>query len=361
MHPLTRCAFIGCALVVLTARTACAEIEADPDKVYHLTRHHGPWMVMVASFFDTGAGPDEATSPTEAANALVLELRQRGLPAYVYEMNSFDSPVMTTNRYGEEEMRRPSHRYHEICVLAGNYSTIEEDTEDGHLAQETLAWVKRYDIQSEAFDDVVFSRTEGQPNPLSGAFLTVNPMLTPEEISAGQREQDFRKLASFNAGVPYSLLDNPGSYTLVIATFRGRTFHHGLGQSLEEDPFDSRSATIRALQLVTGGSIGEETGLAEAARSATQLASHLNVHDNVEAYVWHDQFTSVVTVGSFSSPHDPAIEVYRQQFLVSPHVDQTTGEMRGFTQIPVDYGSNEYQMIVYDTVPQLMPVPRRND
>jgi hypothetical protein len=352
---LSRIALASFALITLTASIASAEIEADPDKVYHLTRHHGPWMIMVASFFDTGPIDEESTSPIEAANALVLELRQCGLPAYVYEMDSLDSPVMTTNRLGEEEMRRPSHRYHEICVMAGNYSSIEDP-----VAQETLAWVKRYNIQSEAFTDVVFSRTPGQPAPLSGAFLTVNPILTPEEISALQREEDFRDLASFNIGIPYSLLNNPGNYTLVIATFRGQVIHQGLDPNRDE-PSDGRSATVRALEMITGGSIAERAGLAEAARSATQLASHLNVNEEVEAYVWHDQFTSVVTVGSFTSPQDPTIELYRQRFAVQPHVDPTTMEMHGFTQIPVDYGSNEYQMIVYDPVPQLMPVPGAND
>jgi hypothetical protein len=357
MHPLVRYGIISCALAVATTVSA-AEIEAEPGKVYHLTRHHGPWMVMVASFLDTGPVPEESTSPAEAANALVLELRQRGLPAYVYEMDSFDSPVMTTNRVGEEEIRRPSHRYHEICVLAGNYRSLDDS-----VGQQTLAWIKRYQIESEVFGDVAFNPTPGQPGPLSGAFMTVNPMLSPEEVSAHEREEHFEQVASFNEGIPYSLLDNPGRYSLVVATFRGRTIHQGLDPS-KDDPVDSRSATVRALQMMTGGSIGERAGLADAARTAIQLASYLRTQKDVEAYVWHDQFASMVTVGSFASQNDAAINTYRERFSSQPEMNASTGQMVWnvqFDQIPMDYGSNEYQMIVYDPIPQLMPVPGSND
>jgi hypothetical protein len=339
-----------------------AEIEAVPGKVYHLTRHHGPWMVMVASFLETGPVPEESTSPAEAANALVLELRQLGLPAYVYEMNSLGSPVMTTNRYGENEIRQPSHRYHEICVLAGNYDSLEDP-----VGQQTLEWVKRHRIESEAFDDVVFSSTDGQPSPLSGAFLTVNPMLTPEEVSAHERQEQWERIASFNRGVPYSLLDNPGNYSLVIATFRGRVVHQGLDDPeldpSQADPFESRSATVRALEMIDG-SLGESVGLADAARSATQLASHLRTQEDVEAYVWHDQFSSMVTVGSFTSPTDPAINHFRERFASVPKMNEATGQMAWsvqYDQIPVDYGSNEFQLIVYDPIPQVMPVPGSQD
>lgn len=343
---------IVCGLVISTVQASAGDIEAIPGKVYHLTRHFGPWMIMVASFQDTGPVPDESTSPAEAANALVLELRQRGLPAYVYEMDSFDAPVMTTNRTGEEELRRPSHRYHAYCVLAGNYQTLDDS-----VGQATLAWVKRYRIESDVFDEVMFNPTPGQPLPLSGAFMTINPLLSAEEISALQRDEDFVALASLNKGVPYSLLDNPGKYTLVVATFRGRTVHQGINP-LADEPVDSRSATVRAMEMITGGSIGERAGLADAARTATQLVSHLRINENLEeAYVWHDQFASMVTVGSFASPNDPAIEIYRQRFSATPSVDPGTGQMIGFTQIRTDYDSNEYQMIVYDRYPQLMPVP----
>ncbi len=352
MHSLVSYGIISCVLAA-TATASAAEIEAIEGKVYGLTRHHGPWMVMVASFLDTGLDtgpvPEELTSPVEAANALVLELRRLGLPAYVYEMNSLDSPVMTTNREGEEEMRRPSHRYHEICVLAGNYRSLDDS-----VGQQTLEWIKRHRIESEAFNDVVFSRTPGQPSTLSGAFMTVNPFLTPEEVSAYDREEHWEEIASLNEGIPYSLLDNEGDYTLVVATFRGRVIHQGL------DPVDSRSATLSALQMITGGSIGEQAGLADAARSAIQLASYLRTTENVEAYVWHDQFESLVTVGSFAMPNDPAINHFRQQFAPEQKMNEATGQMVWnvqFDQVPMDYGSNEFQMIVYDPIPQVMPVP----
>lgn len=356
MQSLIRYGIVGWVLSVAINLSA-AEIEAEPGKVYRLTRHHGPWMVMVATFLDTGLVPDDSTSPAEAANALVLELRQHGLPAYVYEMDSFDSPVMTTNRNGAEEIRRPNHRYHEICVLAGNYPALDDS-----LGQQTLAWIKRYQVEGEAFGDVTFASTPGQPSPLSGAFMTVNPLLSPEEVSAHEREEHWEQIASLNRGIPYSLLDNPGRYTLVVATFRGRTLHQGLNPEKDERT-DSRSATVRALQMMTGGSIGERAGLADAARTAIQLASYLRVEKDVEAYVWHDQFSSMVTVGSFASPDDGAIQAYQQRFASQPEMNAATGQMAWnvqFDQIPVDYGSNEFQMIVYDPVPQLMPVPGSN-
>ena len=64
-----------------------------------------------------------------------------------------------------------------------------------------------------------FKPTPGQPSPLSGAFLTVNPLLSPEEV---QQSTVDPLLVKLNTQYDYSLFENPGKYTLVIATFNGK-------------------------------------------------------------------------------------------------------------------------------------------
>ena len=71
--------------LVLWSSTSALAIEAIRGKEYKLTKRHGPWMIMVASFKEP---PDvrrtEGMTPKEAADELVYELRKKGIPAYTF-------------------------------------------------------------------------------------------------------------------------------------------------------------------------------------------------------------------------------------------------------------------------------------
>lgn len=275
-----------CSFVV-PGPVSAGRIEAVEGKVYSLTGSHGPWMIMVASFHSTGDEDAEGKTPEEAANELVFELRQRGLPAYVYTIETGGETVVTRDRTGRP-VERSERRSRSIGVLAGNYPSIDDDT-----AQQTLRWVKEYDPEC-LKEGVIFQPTEKRPTPLARAFLTINPVLTPDDVA---RQKVNPLQATLNSGEPFSLLDNPGAYTLVVARFAGKSVTPGLGtfgQSSDSANWDN--------------------DLDDAAEQARELAAALRREERVESFVWHDKYESIVTVGAFSSRQDPRITGLTQRF-----------------------------------------------
>lgn len=289
-----------CSLLLNGLSVRAAGIEADPSKEYPLTKNRGPWLIMVATLHTTdGDGEtDEGKSPREAAHELVVELRKLGLPAYTYEYEPQQQHIVSKDSLGREEMRKNLRRVKSICVLAGNYNDVNEK-----VAQDSLEWVKK--LRPKSFQDgVYFQPTPGRPNPLSGAFLTMNPLFSSKEIEQKQTVDPL--LVQLNNGERNSLFENKGEYTLVIARFYGK--HMNVKQAEEmkaaasffknNDSLDQAATSARELVTVLRGNYDrEETNF-----------------NNVDAYIWHDRHESVVTVGSFTSPTDPAVKVYIQRF-----------------------------------------------
>lgn len=290
-------------LLISASAHASSRIEADPSKTYSLTRQRGPWMIMVATFHTTdGDGEtDEGKSPQEAATELVLELRQLGLPAYIYEYEPGQERVKVTDRLGREEGRKPLRRYRSTCVLAGNYGDIDEK-----LAQDSLQWVKK--LRPKCLrEGVVYYPTPGRPGPLSGAFLTLNPLLDPSDVEQNRRDP---LLVRLNSGERFSLLENRGTYTLVVARFYGKHMSvkagdqiPSVGQFLKENNLDNAALSARELVTVLRGSF-----------DPNRYDANCKSFCNLDAYIWHDRHESIVTVGSFSSPNDPSIARYVELF-----------------------------------------------
>lgn len=340
--------FIG-VLPVNTARAA--RIEAEAGKRYSLSKNHGPWMIMVASFHTTAENGETQVgkTPEEAADELVLELRKKGIPAYVHSMQPADEPIITVDRNGREVRRKNLRQVTSIGVLAGNYPSLDDD-----VAQRTLKWIKDYSPEC-LEDGVVFEKTEERPTPLAAAFLTINPLLTPEEIEAFKGVDTF--VLRLNHSERNSLLDNEGRYTLVVATFGGKS---GIQTPLGVGGF--------------GRDIKPDDDLDVAAQEARDLAEALRSTENVEAYVWHDRYHSIVTVGSFDSNSDPAAAALTRRFGAN---QQTTALVPKFSntvqylaidgngrKIPDIQNMNAtvlpegFRMWAFDPTPHLMAVPR---
>ncbi|MFG0333148.1 MAG: hypothetical protein ACF8TS_07290, partial [Maioricimonas sp. JB049] len=64
----------------------------------------------------------------------------------------------------------------------------------------------------------------------------------------------------------------------------------------------------------------KDNDLDAAAMQAQQLAIALRDNEGIDAYVWHDRFNSVVTVGAFDSPRDPKIRLFYQKFAATQEV-----------------------------------------
>lgn len=333
-------------------RKMTTKIEADPGKVYTLHKQHGPWMIMVASFQQWGASEEkEGTTPEEAANALVLELRQQKIPAYVHIVKDKSEPIAAADLQGRTQKMKKARLIDSVCVLAGNYSSIEDPK-----GQDTLAFIKQY--HPKCFKDkVVYGKSPGRPGPLSKSFLTSNPLLTEAEIEAAKQASD-PLLVRLNNNERFSLTECPGKYTLVIAKFSGKSVNV-VNETMEkaESYFDTDNdldqAAINARNLV------------QALRSREPFTdpSHpdnaeFQTYCKIEAYIWHDRTSSIVTVGAFDSPTDPKIKQYVQK--LGPRLEVGQDGKRGvhYRYVPVKEESGVLNFLPLDPNPKLIAVPK---
>jgi len=260
-------------------------VEADPNKEYRLTEAEGPYLIMATTLSGTTARQD--------AHALVLELRSRyRWHAYVYEKDF----TRDANRdIGQARGVRYNTRSEtQFAILIGNFPSLEDNQ-----FRRTLEEVRR--CQPEALR----GRTSVVAFSFPMAFGVPNPMLPTEH----QRGTVDPFVESINRDSPYSLLRNPRRYTVQIATFTGRGVI---------DPAD-----IRAIESGRHAFDREESALEMGGRAAAELCRILRER-GVEAYEFHDRFSSIVTVGSFDQPGrrlpdgtmvpDPEIQRIIQQY-----------------------------------------------
>jgi len=349
MKSLVRPAFVLALSILATwdAIGVAGKIEADPNKSYTLSRQCGPWMIMVATLNtpeeDEAPAAADGESPQQSAHNLVLELRRLGMPAYVYEFDPGEQHVLSTDRFGREERRTNKRRMKSVSVLAGNYRNINED-----VAQKSLTWVKQ--VRPKCFvEGIHFQPTPGRPAPLSGAFLTVNPLLSASDLE--QKQSLDPLLVKINNGERYSLFENRGEYTLVIARFYGK--------HMMVNPRDEESMANKFFKNVT---------LDDAAESARELVAVLHGNydketgmNNVDAYIWHDQHESYVTVGSFTSPNDPAIARYLEKF--GPGLKQMGDGTMHYQPSHLGVSGfgrkgDEKRLWLFEPNPEVMKVPR---
>jgi hypothetical protein len=346
------------------------KIAAEKGKRYQLTKQHGPWMIMVANFrpVDEEYRTEQGLTPQEAADELVYELRTKGIPAYTCSQDTIRGRVNGDELAPDRGGRALKYRTQDegITVLAGNYG----DPEDS-VAQKTLAYIKKYhpkfmrQVQKKGTyvnklsNGGLYRQTPGRPEPLSGAFLTINPALTPEE--ARQKKVN-PLLLKLNSSTEYSLLENPGQYTLVVASFEGKSVT--LSNSTQFSTASGGSVALTSANKLEAikQSFKNSDSLDQAAVSAWELAKALRETRGVPAYVWHDQYRSVVTVGSFQSQQDPRIPTMAQQFGAKvqehPETKQSILTAEAVT-IPkeVKPGTQPVKSWILDPQPTLMKVP----
>lgn len=348
--------------------SAWSRIEAVRGKQYRLTKRHGPWMIMVASFEEiAGVAHAEGMSPRQAANQLVFELRKKGVPAYTFEQRGEIAKIKTVDRLGRRKLRFRKARQANIAVLAGNYSS-----RDNRIAQRTLKHIKKFqpDFLRDARDNTaakkklrdggtllklrnggIYRETPGRPGPLSGAFLTINPTLSPRDIRDQQHDPLLLKL---NAHQELSLLNNRGRYTVIVASFYGTPKTQMGGRKprgVERN---------RKLDAALDEAMANAWELSKALRKARSLG----YNRDYEAYVFHDRYRSVVTIGSFNRPDDPRIAQLQRKFgakvrkangTTGPNV--LTAEVFTIPRRPRP-NSGPLKSWFFDPRPALMDVPR---
>ena len=280
-------------------------VDADPNKMYWLTEDQGPWLIMATSFAGPGA--------EEQAHKLVLELRKQYKVEAFMHKRTFDytQPVYGrgVNRYGGPKRMRyqAATKFDEIAVVVGNYMTNDAPGLQEDLERVKTARPACLDISSESVKRQTTQRFIGlrelqrlvhsdpevrELGPMRRAFVARNPLL-PKEYFVSTGIDPF--VLEMNREVEHSLLDNPGQYTVRVASFQGESYFAGEEQKQNAQGFGP------SLDLLKHG---RSRKLEEAADNAHRLTESLRKR-GVEAYEFHDRFESIVTVGSFDSVGTP--------------------------------------------------------
>jgi hypothetical protein len=201
----------------------------------------------------------------------------------------------------------------------------------------------------------ILRRTPGRPKPLSGAFLTTNPLLTPEEAARRRRDPLLLKL---NSGAKYSLLDNPGRFTLIVAT-----------SFIESKTSNGSRQSRKALENFRISQHLDETAMKAWQLAATLREGRIPINNGkygltrrkFEAYVYHDRRGSIVTIGSFNSPNDPRIAELKKNFGAKVRRNPRTGRDVLIAEVatlpdPKNKGAS-LQSWIFDPNPRVMKVP----
>ncbi|MBX3418415.1 MAG: hypothetical protein KF851_12495 [Pirellulaceae bacterium] len=271
-----------------------------------LTETSGPWLIMCSSFLGDNA-EDEARQLCEALH------RELKLPTYYYRKNfdfsnSYEGLYYSSNPENTERdangnlIAKPKKTYtarketfNEIAVLVGDFPTY-----DDAKCQKTLETIKH--MQLDTIDPYSMSRplqgyrrlsqivsendNKKKKGPLGSAFVIANPLAPDEVINPNVVDNTILNL---NKGIPYSLMDCPGQYSVRVASFKGSS-------TFNLSEIEESEKKMNMLQRL--GKPINESKLAKAGENAHLLCTELRKL-GIEAYEFHDRMESYVCVGSF--------------------------------------------------------------
>lgn len=283
----------------------------DINQDIQVTQAHGQWLILVQSYRGTDAH--------KMAREMVMELRNSyKLNAYTFNFSAEErrkeydrvkeliekqKEYLKQNNMPLDQPIRVKHiRIEEnVAVLVGGYATDIE-------ARRELDRIRKLKAPdpSKVKLDIAYFRTEERTekgnklhedarpvNPFTRSGVVRNPAQRPLEAPAPAmgEKSDLELLKRLNASETYSLLKCKKPITLAIKQFQTPTV------------VQSKDAPSTALEK-----IGFRTKPREktdyAATDAHNLADTLR-KQKLDAYVLHDRFCSVVTVGAFDSLQDP--------------------------------------------------------
>ena len=330
-------------------------LEADPDCMYPLSEDNGPWTIMATTF----SGPDAETQARE----LVYELRKKyKLPAYTYQKKfDFTKGVegKGIDKYGAPLAMRYQRKSEllETAVLVGNYSSVSDPEaqkvlkrikvmepealklKEGESTSQSLAGLRT--VQNAILEHANRKKKRG---PMSRAFVITNPLLPSEYFAPRGIDKITLEM---NKGVKYSLLDCPEKYTVQVASFKGQRV---LLDAKTTSGKSARSYLDRGAEL--------NSKLAEAAEKAHKMTEFLRAK-GYEAYEFHDRYTSIVTVGGFSSVGTPRpdgkIEINPQMHAIMKNFGAKPDPVTGKADKP-----QSIQKIPFDMQPTMVEIPRRS-
>jgi len=296
------------------------KVSADSTADYPLDETNGPWMIYVKNYDGPNACDD--------ARALALELRKKhGFKAYVYhkqfdhaasfeEENEFKKREMdirmTLAQNGFENMPlsipKPVRTKfvnggtsNEYAVLVGDFQLM--DDKDINKAFEKIKTLEPECLIAQLKRDIALAEQTGSElsrttqldlqqwatrehykstvRLLSKAMKCTNPILPLDYFN--NRVDHF--VQELNKDSRWSLLRNPGKYTIKVAEFKGYVI---------ADPKEMEEAMKNESKL-------HQTSQLARAGDKAETVCHFLREKGYEAYTFHDRTSSIVTVGTFDT------------------------------------------------------------
>jgi hypothetical protein len=347
------------------------------DHPWAIKPEHGPYFILVKSYVRPAKGSkaaekDPGLTALELAEGLAREVREtHRVQAFLYEYISeerkaeeraklaarqraaayaaqIDSFRQKAQLQGMEfltpdntiHIMSHSHR-DQIGVLVGGFQT-EADAAKG------LAVLKKWPApKNEALMDgsaIVKPGPDGKTpviektrlNPYCNAFVVPNPSVQRNEQAAARGVDPF--LVRLNERNPYSLLKATKGWTLGVKSF---------SSPVEIGNKDSDTSLMRKMGFAKGADV-----LAAGAEQAEQMAKAIRQMRgpgsagqpgpllNLEAFVLHTRNASLVTVGQFDGPDDPALHATRRLLAgIKLGASEDPHGMRPVTNSPAVFGN----------------------
>jgi len=323
-------------------------VAAKPTSSRQLTEVDGPWMILAGSY----AGEEGE----QQANALADELsKDYGLQSFIHEEDfDFSGRLNLTSPDGRTARYANQANYKAFAVLVGEYDSVDHPQLIKDLKRLKASSPKSLNgsgIEDSKEDNpmvavrklhksIVKRTGKADEGPLGGAFATTNPML-PEEFFTAPEVDSF--VMELNNQVEFSLLNNPGRYTVVVRTFTGLGTIVDGKRDKEFEPSSKRMDSC--------------------AENADKMARELR-KQGVEAYQFHDRTRSLVTIGNFDSlgrqlpgggfEYDAAIRQIMQTYCAG------NASKPAPTQFGPGIAANHVASIPYDLQPTPIAVPKKS-
>lgn len=312
---------------------------------YRLTTSNGPWLIVAASFAGAKAQDD--------AQGLAAELHTRHqLKVYVHHMTFVHQ--MDKKAAGRAKFLK-NPRSDEWAVLVGDFPELNHPQLEKTLKTLKILQPESLDVRagrgtSQMYRDwrLMFApeeRVEKEDYPMTRAMAITNPLLPAEFFTRGGTIDEF--IVKLNSRVQYCLLDNPGQYTVRIGTFTGKTI---VDQQQIKDYLAGKKIFPKE----------DISDLEKAALAATTLCAVLR-QKGYEAYIFHDRYESIVTIGAFDVV---AIPMANGSLIERPEIADIREKCTGKFSSPRPGQPMSYQPVIIagielDYEPKVIPVPRK--
>ncbi|HMP02860.1 MAG TPA: SPOR domain-containing protein [Gemmatales bacterium] len=288
------------------------KVEADPNKVYWLSAGDGAYVIYVASF--------RGDSAEEMARNLVQELRADfKLPAFMLKRVDEEAQAERERLRKLQEERGQTSRavkvrvFEDYAVLIGGFKSEEAARKalpelKKRQAPKTLPhvrlqiWTDPLSARREGRHEPAKPLEEGRVSPFGHAFVTRNPLTT--RLNPVEVQQVAAANQALGAAEKFSIFNNKKPYTLVVMVFRAPA------QLQQERPsvFDLNAGFFGTRTRTTQSPWQNANWLAD--RLAHQLQDG---GKGYETYLLHTSEATLVTVGGFSGPADPALKEAQQR------------------------------------------------